>query len=137
VAKITFLEKQALIQKYDIGYLYIVKTKEHIKIGISKMPEQRINLIKTDNPYQVDVVMVMKVPFVYETEQNIHKQLKELGWHVRGEWFYHNENVVNEIIDLLFGHIEKNKKHIRRLGLTSEFSQEFKMLKEYKQGSHT
>lgn len=135
MAKLSFIEKQRLIQKYDIGYLYIVKTKEYMKIGISKMPEQRINLIKTDNPYQVDIVMVMKVPFVYESEQAFHKILKDKGYHVRGEWFEYNSNVVDYILAVLFDNLEINKKDIRKYGLTSEFSQELKMLKEYKQGS--
>jgi hypothetical protein len=76
MTKLTFTETQKLINKYDIGYIYIVRVGEYIKIGISNMPEQRIALIRSDNPKSLEEILTVKIPLKYDTEQNIHKQLK-------------------------------------------------------------
>lgn len=131
MTKLTFTETQELINKYDIGYIYIVRVDEYIKIGISNMPEQRITLIRSDNPKRLEEILVIKIPLKYDTEQLIHSLLKKAGWHVRGEWFEYRKGWLDEVIDILFMHLSKNKKHIRAEGLNSQFTDSLRQLREY------
>lgn len=74
------------------GYVYIVQCDEVFKIGVSTLPEQRINIIKTDNYKPIVVHGFWKVEDPYGVEAFFHEEYG--GVRVRGEWFMLNKNDV-------------------------------------------
>lgn len=86
------------IREWDIGYIYLVKAGDYFKVGTSTLPEQRIQLIRTDNPIETEVLYLGKTHSMNEVEKMVHDWLKEDGYHIRGEWFRYSEEIANLVI---------------------------------------
>lgn len=67
--------------------LYIMQCGEFVKIGISKMVQDRLRTIRTSNPQEVTLLRVYTsdIQDAESMEFLLHRSLKE--FHVRGEWF--------------------------------------------------
>lgn len=70
-----------------VEYLYVVKCNDFIKIGASKLVEQRIKRIQTCCPYEIELLKVYscKKDEGYPLERFLHSRLRE--YQERGEWF--------------------------------------------------
>jgi hypothetical protein len=106
------------LSKWDIGYIYIVKSQGFFKLGTSKMPEQRIGLIKTDNPHTVEVVYLKKIVESYDNEALAHGFLKQSGLHVHGEWYRDEGDVIEVVIEMFETLMDHNREEIEKEGLT-------------------
>lgn len=91
----------ANIYTADVGYLYIVRCNNYYKIGISLLPEQRINLIKTDNYQPVETIAIYKSKDIKGLEEGLHEVLAEEGFHERGEWFKLNHKHIGVLLELI------------------------------------
>jgi hypothetical protein len=76
--------------------LYLIKTGEFIKIGISQNIEKRIKSMETDNPHKIELLFYQKIENARKIESFLHKQLKEHN--VKNEWFKLNKRAINKII---------------------------------------
>ncbi len=65
------------------GYVYFFKAGNHVKIGFSINPKDRMHSIQTGSP--VRGIMVKFVPGTARTEQSFHKRFAE--YRLKGEWF--------------------------------------------------
>ena len=100
---------------WDEGYIYIVECDDNYKIGISVLPEQRVSLIKTDNAKPVSLVYLKEVPFAEDGERRIHKDLRERGLHVRGEWFKLDGETLDEVIHFIENYADTVRNMIEEL----------------------
>lgn len=114
------------INKWDIGYIYIVKCMDFFKLGSASLPEQRIQLIKTDNPMNIEVLYVKKVFWMSRTERELHDFLKSKKYHHRGEWFKYGPKIVSEMINALEEYMESNQDEIQQEGLEAILKNEYK-----------
>ena len=87
------------LRENDVGYLYVVKVGENFKVGTSTLPEQRIQLIRTDNALPLEVLCIQKLPFVNEWEKLIHEWLRTDGYHVRGEWYKDSSGILELLLE--------------------------------------
>ncbi len=86
------------LQQYDVGYLYVVKAGDYFKVGFATLPEQRIQLIKTDNALPVEVLCLKKVPYAKELEHAIHGWLITDGFRFRNEWYNYDEKIISNLL---------------------------------------
>lgn len=75
-------KKRSLGRKQDSRRVYIIKSAGRLKVGVSSLPEQRVNALKTSSP---DVELVESWPGGFEDEKAIHEALASHS--VGGEWF--------------------------------------------------
>lgn len=88
------------------GYIYLVGCGGIYKLGYSVLPEQRVNLIKSDNSKPIKVFGIWEFPRAYEFEQTLHKMMyddkdNDGFQHVRGEWFKIPHTVLKELVNAL------------------------------------
>lgn len=86
--------------KYEIGYIYILKSLDLYKIGKSKDGEQRIKGYKTYNPHGIEVVLIARVKFYEHLEKKIHKIFDKKR--ITGEWFRLDKKDVVETKKVIF-----------------------------------
>jgi len=79
--------------------IYIIQCNEYYKVGISKSPRSRLKQLQTSNPYELKLKRTYKLPSPKTSEALIHMMLKE--YHVRGEWFNTELDVINSVIESL------------------------------------
>lgn len=65
------------------GYVYFIRVGDHIKIGFSTRPIDRLNGLQTSNPGRLEIVGTR--PGSRKTEAELHERFKDMR--VRGEWF--------------------------------------------------
>lgn len=69
-------------------YLYLIKSQNFCKIGITSNLTDRLVNLQAGNPHKIDLVSCYEFPDMYTSyrvEQKFHKILSQ--YHVRGEWF--------------------------------------------------
>ena len=67
-------------------YLYIIQSKEYLKIGIANNPRKRLRTLQTGNPHKLKILnKYYCIRNANEIEKKVHYLLKP--YHVRGEWF--------------------------------------------------
>jgi len=65
--------------------IYVVKCNEFYKIGITSNVDNRLNSLRTGNPYKIELVFSVPMFHAKEIEESLHKGLKDYK-HFR-EWF--------------------------------------------------
>lgn len=67
--------------------VYFIGDGEAMKIGVSKVVENRVKSIQTGNPRKVRILWVMKPVSMnaYDAEASLHRRLSE--YRLEGEWF--------------------------------------------------
>lgn len=82
-------------------YVYLIKSSIYFKIGYSKNPNNRLNTIKTHNPFEVVLFATLKTDNYLETERELHKIF--LNKNSKREWFeLHEEDLLSLKIDYGF-----------------------------------
>lgn len=83
------------------NYVYFVEaiSTDRIKIGTSCKPTSRLSAMKTDCPYPIKVLLLIELPWQYETA--LHRIYAEYRLH--GEWF--------EACPLILGFIARSLLH--------------------------
>jgi DNA modification methylase len=82
------------INKEESKLLYIAKSNENIKIGISSYPEDRIKQLKTGNP---NIELLVELSGGRELEKILHNKFKDIN--IGGEWFGVDSVLLSKIID--------------------------------------
>jgi excisionase family DNA binding protein len=80
---------------YDKGFVYIVKSREHYKIGYSVRPIKRFVSMRTGNPDDTELIGLACAADYIHLESILHEKFKEKR--VRGEWFTLSEEDLAEI----------------------------------------
>jgi len=90
------------VNKSKISYLYIIVCGEYVKVGFAKDVEHRLSTVQVCNPVPVELVYKhpVKSSIIRIIESFIHYKLRQ--YHVRGEWFKVNPDVVKETINSYF-----------------------------------
>lgn len=65
------------------GRVYFIRAGQHVKIGYSAQPLDRLQALQTSHPDKLEILCTM--PGSRETERDMHKRFAK--FHVRGEWF--------------------------------------------------
>ena len=75
-------------KRYGPGYVYLIRQKgtNNCKIGISINPESRFIQIDYSVPFEIEMVHMILVPRMKETEDLWHRIFKE--YRFKGEWFH-------------------------------------------------
>lgn len=100
-------------QTYIRDYLYLIRSKRAVKIGISHFPLSRfdnISRVEKDRPLQMlACVMLACVMLVnaYSIEQTLHAKYKNERIH--GEWFVLTEDQILDLIEMFYN-LEKSTK---------------------------
>jgi len=89
-------------------YIYMVRCGDAFKLGVSALPEQRLQLIRTDNHEPTETIGMYQVDNAYQLEDTFHGVLKDAGLHIGGEWF----NYDAEIVDVLIEALEANENDV-------------------------
>lgn len=91
--------------KRDIkpDYIYLIRVNEYIKIGYSNNINGRLRQIQTDSPYEVELVLSIKVDNGRNIEKYLHSYFK--AKRVRGEWFELNNDEVKEVYNIIHTYI--------------------------------
>ena len=90
--------------KYD--YVYIISDGTgYIKVGISANPENRKKQLQTSNPNKLEILFTEEFEcnrnHLLKIERNIHRELKQIAKHMKGEWFYIEESQLREIKNII------------------------------------
>jgi len=93
--------------------IYFIEDDGLVKIGFSKNPNKRFVALKTSNPHELIIRLV--IDGTVDDERNFHKLFKE--FHHRGEWYYFSDVIKN--------FIENNQKNDLRydLGLLNNYKE--------------
>ena len=88
------------------GFVYLVKCGGVCKLGYSVLPEQRIDLIRTDNSKPLEVLGIWEFVGAYEIERNVldilYRDADNDGiQHIRGEWFKIPSKAIKELTKML------------------------------------
>lgn len=78
--------------------VYFIKCNEYVKIGYSSNPYARINSIKTSNPHEVEVLLV--IPGNVELEKELHYILRDSNY--KNEWFLFDDKI-RGIVEMFSG----------------------------------
>ncbi len=71
-----------------MSYVYVMEAGGFLKFGISYNPRKRVAEIQTGCPHEVVLIgATWEDDYASDFEAMIHKDLKDAGEHVRGEWF--------------------------------------------------
>lgn len=84
---------------YNRGILYIIKSGNFYKIGVSRDVKMRLNALQTSSPAKLELETSFNIPFYQEMEYFLHTKfsLKRKS----GEWFSLSRNDIGEITDLI------------------------------------
>lgn len=66
-------------------YVYLLRSKDYHKIGITKDVEYRLKQLQTASPYEIKVITAIKIDNAEKLEKELHKRYS--ANHIRGEWF--------------------------------------------------
>lgn len=81
------------------GYIYlIVNDREQYKIGYSKTPAKRIEVLNVKLPWPIEVLHLIPTNHMRLAEQHLHKHYAEKN--ARGEWYWLSESDIADITNL-------------------------------------
>ena len=66
-------------------YLYLIRCKEFLKIGIANDVGSRIASLQTGNPYKLELLDAYQFDNPMPVEQSLHQRFAQLR--TNGEWF--------------------------------------------------
>jgi len=81
------------------GYVYLLKSKDLYKIGITENIQGRIRHYRTSNPFGIDLLFQGKVRLRKRTEDDLNNRFERKR--VKGEWFKLNKEDVSTIKSIL------------------------------------
>jgi hypothetical protein len=93
--------------------LYLFKMQGFVKVGVSDNPEARAKQIENSSPFSVSIEKVVLLPkksIAFELESKVHRKLKELGMHIKLEWFCCDIATAEKVIIDSLKEINKEKK---------------------------
>lgn len=76
--------------------IYFIKSKNHVKIGYSKNPEERLAELQTGNPIRLKLLATF--PGDAKTEKGLHEAFAKYHW--QGEWFRFDGHLKASVIAL-------------------------------------
>lgn len=71
-----------------IYFIQCMDSKKHIKIGVARNVQRRIDELQTGCPYELKLIAQMHLTSrtaAYSLESDLHRRLKRFN--IRGEWF--------------------------------------------------
>ena len=71
-----------------VANLYLLKSDDKYKIGVSENPKDRVKQLQTGNPYDIELIKTESFDtkkYAHDLEERLHKQLSE--FREEGEWF--------------------------------------------------
>jgi len=80
--------------KQESCSVYVIKSKEFFKVGITRNLQQRFEHFLRSNPFELEKIIEVNFEcreMARMAELSAHSRLKVLGYHHRGEWF-HGQN---------------------------------------------
>lgn len=84
--------------KPDREYVYAIKAdSNHIKIGKSKNPKQRLRSLSTGTPHELELLAKSSVSNATEAEKRLHEKYEE--YRTNGEWFKVEPDVFQEVVN--------------------------------------
>ncbi len=99
--------------------IYIIRSGEYYKVGISQNVLKRLDAMQTGNPVELEVISIYTTNNPLLCEAIIHDRLKQ--HYVRGEWFSCDTGTIGSTIDeVISGDVtpyEDEEAEIIRLGL--------------------
>ena len=82
--------------------MYVIREKgtSYVKVGITNNVERRLRTLQTANPHDLELVYFFNGPprTIKGYERIIHKKLKAMGRHIRGEWFFIHPNELEDVL---------------------------------------
>ncbi len=80
-------------------YVYVIGEEggDHVKIGKSVKPKQRLKSLSTGTPRELELVTKAEVENASEVEQTLHQKYDE--YRVTGEWFKASDDIRMEIVN--------------------------------------
>ena len=86
---------------------YFLKCGNFVKIGSSINIEDRLQDLRTGNPYKLELLGDIKnsVKDIDNVEADLHYGLKSNGFHHQGEWFHLSEDLKDYIKVLLHSRV--------------------------------
>ena len=86
--------------KSDKMYVIREAGTSYVKIGITNNLERRLRTLQTANPHTLEMVYKFNgTPSTIKGyESIIHKKLKSMGRHIRGEWFFIHPNEIEDVL---------------------------------------
>jgi len=81
--------REALEPTYDGLYLAAMDADGPVKVGVANNPIARLGDLQVGNPFKIHLadVFYVKNREARLLELNVHSKMRELGLHIRGEWF--------------------------------------------------
>lgn len=70
--------------------LYLFRCENFMKVGVSDNPEFRLAQINSASPLDTYIEKSIKMPnrsLAFDFEKMLHERLKQLGLHIKNEWF--------------------------------------------------
>ncbi len=66
-----------------LGYVYFIRAGDHVKVGYSAQPLDRLQTLQTSHPEKLEILCT--IPGSIKTERSLHARFQ--SYRVRGEWF--------------------------------------------------
>jgi len=100
------LQKVIEVQQNFNTYIYFIGllTKPYVKIGVSRNVAERLLELQCGNPFQL--VLLHMCPGNTAIEASLHHLLDK--HRIRGEWFYHNQDV-----EKIINHLKRSSVHMK------------------------
>jgi hypothetical protein len=84
---------------WDEGYIYLIRSGEFHKIGVSKKEvNARILSLRTGSPLEIELVKLWRSKEPIALEKALHTHFKE--FRIRGEWFRFPEDVLKKLLSI-------------------------------------
>ena len=87
---------ERVVRRHNSGFVCFIAAGPFVKVGYSENPNARIKSIQTSNPYDVELIGVIRGGLSREAE--VLRQLSHA--HHRREWFHLTNDVRDQINDL-------------------------------------
>lgn len=81
------------------GYVYLVRSGEYYKIGISAEPEKRIAGLQVGSPYPIETIHIQMSADYIGLERHLHAVYSD--YRVTGEWFSFDDEMIGTVIDAM------------------------------------
>ena len=81
-----------------MGFLYLVRCNEFVKIGIAQDVSDRLATLQTGNPYPLTLLDSFEFPNALQVESGLHKKFKKFL--VQGEWLKFNDEQVEQATEI-------------------------------------
>lgn len=106
-----------MINKNGWHYLYIVECESFIKVGITNDMNKRLETLSSSNPFKLSVIDCVQYENQIQAgmvEKMFHHKLKDIGKHVKYEWFINDSEsmfLIDELKEQLNSSFIDSKYH--------------------------